>query len=344
MEMQAVIFKDIGEFEVTTRPVPKIESEHDILCKVLCASICGTDLHILADPPEYDGTKGIVLGHEFVGEVVEVGSKVSGFEPGDHLIADNNLQCGVCPACREGNSNVCQNVRSMGIDIDGMFAQYVVVPESNVVKINRETPLDLAIFAEPLNCVMGGVKKLKVMPGDNVLVLGGGPIGMYFTTLMKKSGAGKVFVSEPSEFRADYAIKSGADRVIDPMKEDLKEEIMKETKGLGVDIVIEAVGVLINDATACVKAGGQILMFGLNDNATQTVCMSEWVKNGITLMGNFIGHNTLGIVGKMLDSGMVNFDHLITHRYPLSEFGKGLEAMRKGEAFEVILYPFDDIR
>lgn len=342
--MKAVIFKDIGQFEVTERPVPQIEKDNDILIKILAASICGTDMHILADPPEYFAEKGVILGHECVGEVVACGAGVKGFEPGDHLILDNNIQCGVCPSCLEGNANVCEDVKAMGQQIDGVFAQYAVVPESNVVKIKKETPIDTAIFAEPLNCVMGGVKKLKVMPGDNVLILGGGPIGMYFATLMKKEGAGKVFVSEPNAFRAEYALKSGADRVINPIEENLHEEIMKETDGRGCDIVIECVGVLINDAIDNIKPAGQILLFGLNANAKQEICMSNIVRKGVTVYGNFIGNGVLGTVGKMLDAGLVNFDHLITHRLPLEKFGEGVEAMKSGKAFEVVLYPFEEMR
>lgn len=344
MEMQAIIFKKAGEYEVTRRPVPRIQNENQMLVKVLAASICGTDVHILANPPEYEATPGVIIGHEFVGEVVEIGPGVKTFQVGDHLICDNNLQCGVCPACQEGHYNVCPNVTAMGMQVDGVFAQYAVLPEFSAVKISKDVPIDRAIFAEPLNCVMGAVKKLKVLPGDIVTILGGGPIGMYFTSLMKMSGAGKVIVSEVSEFRGEYALKSGADRIINPTKENLEEEILKETDGRGADIVIDAVGVLVNDAVKCVKPAGQVVLFGLNQNARQEVCQSDWTRKGITIYGSFIGCYTLQTVAKALESGKVNFDHLITHRLALDEFGEGLEAMRNGTAFEVILYPWEDIR
>jgi len=341
-QMKAVVFEGAGRYAVTERPVPEIRKTNEMLVKVLAASICGTDVHILHDPPEYDAAPGIILGHEFVGEVVAVGSDCRVFKPGDRLICDNNISCGVCAGCQSGNENVCENVRAMGVDIDGVFAQYAVVPEKQCAKISRDVPIDRAIFAEPLNCVMGGIKKLKIMLGDSVLVLGGGPIGMYYAALCKKCGAGKVFVSEVSELRAGYAKKIGVTRVINPARENLKEVIMQET-GRGVDIVIDAVGTLINDALDCVRPAGQVLLFGLNASRVQEICQSNITRNDVNIIGNFIGSNTLISVAKMLDSGLVDFSSIITHRLPLEEFGTGLEAMRDGTALEVVLYPWDDI-
>ena len=145
-EMQAVVYQGPGEYAIEKRPVPEIKSENGMLVKILAASICGTDVHILADPPEYEAVPGIILGHEFVGEVVEVGKKVKVFQPGDHLICDNNLPCGACPACQEGNYNVCENVEAMGVQIDGVFCEYAVIPEISAVKINKDLALDKSIF------------------------------------------------------------------------------------------------------------------------------------------------------------------------------------------------------
>lgn len=341
-KQNAIIYAGPGKWELVEKPVPTVQNADDVLIKILAASICGTDLHILADPPEYPAVEGVTIGHEIVGEVVEVGPGVCSLKAGDRIIMDNNLACGVCDCCRSGNANVCTNMKSMGMEIDGAFAQYCVAPEGNLVRINKDVPIDMAIFAEPLNCVMGGFQKIKIMPGDNVLILGGGPIGMYFTKLCKTAGAGRVYVSEVSEKRSPYLKQSGADVLINPVAQDLAAEIHAENPE-GVDIVIDCVGVLINDALACVKNAGTILLFGLNESAQQSICQSNITRRGITVMGTFIGNNVLSVVAKGLNSGLLDFRHMITHKLPLEDFGEGLDAMRKGEAVEVILYPWGEM-
>lgn len=341
--MNAVVFTEIGKYEYTKRPVPQIKGMSDVKIKILGASICGTDVAILAEPQRVPGVPGIILGHECVGEVVEVGPEVRKLRVGDHIILDNNLPCGVCPACQSGDSNLCTDMRSMGVHIDGVLAQYAVAPEAQMVKIAKELPLDQAIFAEPLNCVMGAVKKLKVMPGDTVLVLGGGPIGLYFATLLGRCGAGKVLVSEVSAFRKEYALRQGAHRVINPQAEDLQREVFAETGGQGADIVVDAVGCLLPDAIRTVKSGGSILLFGQNAAAREEICQNDITARGLTIYGNFIGNHTLQNVANLLSTHTAEFSSMITHRLPLSRFGEGLEAMRQGEALEVVLDPFAEV-
>lgn len=341
--MDAVVFTETGKYEFTKKTEPEITKANEMKVKILAASICGTDVHILGNPPGVVATPGIILGHECVGEVVQIGVGVSSYQVGDRIILDNNLPCGVCPACQTGNSNLCTNMSSMGVHIDGVFAQYAVIPESAAVKISKDMSIDKAIFAEPLNCVMGGMKKLKVMPGDTVLILGGGPIGLYYTSMFKASGAGKVLVSEVSEFRIEHAIKNGADYVINPSKDNLKEKVLSLTNGKGADIVVDAVGVLLPDAIQTVCNGGSILLFGMNAQARQQISQNDITARGITIYGNFIGLNTLKNVANLLENDVVNFESMITHRLNLSEFETGLEAMRKGQALEVVLYPFGEM-
>ena len=338
-EMNAVVFQDIGKWGFEKRPVPSIQKPNDVLVRTDACSICGTDVHVLSDPPGFAGTKGIVLGHECVGEVLETGASVTSLSPGDKVVLIPNIYCGNCHYCRIGWPNLCENEKIMGVTIDGIFAPYFVAPESALTKVPSDMPSDLAVFAEPVNCVMGLFDQVKVLPGETALVLGAGPIGLYSVMLLKRNGARKVIVSEPSSNRAQFALECGADVAVDPTKENLEEVVLRETGGLGADIVVEAVGTLLNDSIRCARRAGKIVVIGLNEHVTEQINESDIMKKGLFIIGNYNGHFSMTPTVNLLAAGLIPVEKMITHRLPLSKFGEGLEAMRNGEGIEVILYP-----
>lgn len=144
-EMQAVIFEKIGTHKLVTMPVPKIREPEELLVKIEAASICGSDLHILADPPGCVALPGTVIGHEMVGEVVEIGGAVTGFRLGDPLVCDPNISCGHCEACRTGYKNMCENLHIHGVDRHGFFSQYACIPESSAIKISPALSLEVIL-------------------------------------------------------------------------------------------------------------------------------------------------------------------------------------------------------
>lgn len=340
-KMQAIYFRGEGEFEYREdAPVPKIQKGNEMFVRVDACSICGTDVNILAVPPRCAATKDIILGHEMTGTILEVGQDVHGYKPGDRIVIDNNITCGYCEECETGHYNTCTNMNSMGVQQDGIFAEYCVVPQSAATRIPADMPVDLAVFCEPVNCCMGGIQKLgNMMPGETVVVLGAGPIGLYYSKLCQLKGAGKVIVSEVSAFRAKYAKDMGADVVINPAKEDMIQRVKDETNGYGAEIVIDTVGSLLGDAIKAVRPSGTILLFGLNAAKTETICQADIVMKNISVLGSYIGHFTFEPTVKLLNSGKVDFRNMITQRLPLSDFGEGLEAMRAGTGLEVVLYP-----
>ncbi len=337
--MKAVILKAVGEYAVVDKPMPVLSDPCDLLIRVEASSICGSDVHICANPPGIPAAPGTTIGHELVGCVVEAGSAAAEFRPGDRLVLDNNVPCGMCYYCKTGRPNLCTQMRTIGVDADGAFAEYAVIPARMAVKIAPELPTETAIFAEPLNCVMGAVDKLRLLPGETVLIQGAGPIGLYFIKLLRLNGAGKILVSEVSPYRADYARRCGADRVIDPSKESLAAVVREETDGLGADAAVDAVGILLPDCIAAVRGGGRILLFGNNSAAQQAICQADITRKELTILGSYVGPHTLPMTVRLLKSGRLELGGLITHRLTLSDFAVGMEAMRRGEAIEVILTP-----
>lgn len=337
--MQAIVFTDVGKTELRTVNKPEIKNPEEVLIKIEAASICGTDVHILSTPPSYPANKDIVLGHEFVGVIEKTGAAVKEFKVGDRVVLDPNVYCGTCFQCQKGNFNMCCNVYVLGITVDGGFAEYCVAPQKMLVKISPELSAEQAIFSEPLTCVVNAVDKIRLLPGETVLILGAASIGLYFIQLLKANGAGKILVSEVSDARADFARRCGATRVINPAKENLAEEVRKETGGYGADVVVEAVGTLMEECVQCARPKGRILLFGMNNERKIPVSQFDIVRKELTVLGNFIGLNTLPATVALLESGLIDFTPMITHRLPLREFDAGLAAMRDGSALEVVLYP-----
>lgn len=336
--MLAAVFRGPGELKLEQMPVPKVAGADEVLLKVLGASICGTDLHILADPPGHPATLGTILGHEYVAEVVEAGTDVHHVRPGDHVVIDANLYCGTCDYCLMGRRNLCTNMSTLGIFRHGGFAAYNVAPAANVYPISRDTPLEQAIFAEPLSCVMNAVEQAHVVPGDSVAIFGAGPIGLLFQLLMKTSGAGKVVMVEPSAPRREVAKKMGANAVIDPTVQDPGAAI-RETTRIGADIVIDAVGSQLAPCIDSARRGGRVILFGSNSNAKPPIQQYWITRHELTICGSYISRHTFPQVVKLLESGRLPLPQLITHDIGLSRIGEGLAALKKGDAIEVILRP-----
>jgi 2-desacetyl-2-hydroxyethyl bacteriochlorophyllide A dehydrogenase len=341
--MNAIVFKGEGKFEYEKVPIPKIERRNEVLVKVEVVSICGTDVNMLKVPQAMPADVGVILGHECVGEIVEAGPDVTAYKVGDRVTMIPNIECGKCYMCRNGHPNLCEDMRVLGETIDGALAQYVVAPENVLAKVKKETPAHLAVIAEPLCCVLGGINKIKFIPGHTAMIIGAGATGMLYLALLKASGASKLLVSEPSAHRRELALKMGATRVIDPTKEDVRQIAMDESEGRGIDVVVDAVGSLMPDAVASTKRGGKVLLFGCDTAAQQKLRQFDIVWRGLTVYGNFIGPYKLFDAVELIESGVINdeLEIMVTHKLPLEEFGKALSDIHAGTGIEVVLYPWE---
>lgn len=336
--MIAAVFEGSGVLSVKDVPVPSIERPDEVLLEVEAASICGTDCQILNVPPGHPATPGAVLGHEYVARVLEPGTAVTHLKPGDRVVIDPNLTCGLCRYCRIGLPNMCENMTTLGIFINGGFAKYNVAPARALHPISNDLATDIAIFAEPMSCVVNGGSKLALRPGENVLILGAGPIGLYYTAYLRAAGAGKIIVAEVKDMRAQKAREMGADIVVNPVEQNLREVILAETT-VGVDAAVDAVGMLLGDALACTRRGGRILLFGMNSNARHELKQYDITREEKQIIGTFIANHTFPPTIKLLESGRLPLDKLVTHRIPLDKISEGMDIMRSGDAIEVIVTP-----
>lgn len=336
--MTAAVFEGDGRLAIKEVPVPEIARGDDVLIKVLAGGVCGTDLHILAVPPGHPANAGVILGHEYTGEVVAVGDDVSSVRPGDRVVVDPNVTCGYCRYCQAGMRHMCANMTTLGIFIDGGFAPFNVAPAGAVYPIDAAVPAHIAVFAEILSCIANGARKVMIQPGESVVVLGAGPAGLLFTQVAKAAGAGTLIVAEMSPFRRRFALESGADVAVDPREVDLKEIVMDHTR-VGADVVIDAVGSLFGAALPLVRRQGKLLLFGMDQTSETPIRQVEITRNEIQVIGSYIADFTFPAAIKMIESGVLPLEKLITHRLPVHQLEVGLDALRNREAIKVVIDP-----
>lgn len=336
--MKAAIFEDIGVLTIKDVPMPLIKKADDVIIKVKLCSICGTDVHILSDPPGYIATPNTILGHELVGTIAQVGEDVTTVKVGDMVVCNPNDYCGNCVYCKNNMPNFCENIKAMGIDVDGGFAEYVRTSERVVYKIREDIDPAIAAFAEPLACLLNGTKKIKVQPGESVTVVGAGTIGLMFIQMMKAAGAYPIIVSEPSQIRRQFALDNGADFVVNPLEKDLPT-FVKEKTGFGSDYTIDVVGSQLPACIDSTRRGGTVLLFGVNGQAIPQVQQSKITQNEIRVQGTWLANATFPKAVEVIESGVLDLKKLVTHILPLSETQKGVDLLSQGEGVEILIDP-----
>ncbi len=334
--MPAAVLAGVGRLELAHRPLPRVERPDDVLLDVEACGICGSDLQILAVPPGHPATVGVVLGHEFVGTVADAGPEVAelGLRLGDRVVVAPNVSCGACVWCRRGLENQCERFTTYGVFVDGGLAPRVRVAASTCHPISAELPAHVAALAEPLSTVVHGARQAAVFPGETTALIGAGPIGLMFATLLRLGGATVVAV-EPSAERAALARELGAADVIDPTREDAAARVREATGGLGADLVVDAVGSQLGAALELVRKGGRILLFGVNLRARTELAQERITRDELTIVGSFVGRNVFPDAIRLLEQGRIDFEPLVTHRIGLEELPAAVEELRAGRAVKV---------
>ncbi len=338
-KMKAAILRDVRDFAMTEKPIPQIEKPDEIIAKVLVASICGTDKSIALNPDSkgYGNMRGRVLGHEFVGQIVDVGPEVKNFKIGDRIVVNPNSYCNVCPACRAGHPNHCQNMELMGLTHQGCFAEYVKTYERLAFPISESVPLRHAVFAEPLSCAMNGFSRLDITPGDTCVVFGMGPIGLMFAQLARRNGA-RVACVEPMPKRAEIAQKLGF-TVFNPFADDVPTIRGKliEMWGRRANYIIDAAGAQLPAAVDLAEYCATILCFASPRVLKADTNLGAIQNKELTIMGSFVIHDSMPKAITVLENNYLDLDPLITHYLPLEQVGQGVEYMISGEGLEIVL-------
>jgi threonine 3-dehydrogenase len=342
--MQAIVKTEAKPgAQLREMPVPEI-GLRDVRVRVQVASVCGTDLHIYRwdrwsqrriHPP-------LIFGHEFCGVVETVGAEVSTVQEGDFVSAEMHLACGRCFQCRTGQRHICQNVRIIGIDEDGCFAEFVKIPESNIWKIDPAVPIDYAAVLDPLGNAVHTVLAGEIA-GLSVAITGCGPIGLFAVAVARACGAGRIFAVEPHPYRLKLAEKMGASLAIDPAKTDPVALVLGETEGVGADVVLEMSGnaSAVRQAFQMLRRGGRISLLGIPSKPLELDLANDIIFKGASVQG-INGRRVFETWYKMqalLKSGALDLAPLITDRIPLSDFERGVELLLSGNASKVLMYP-----
>ncbi|RFU67860.1 L-threonine 3-dehydrogenase [Bacillus sp. V59.32b] len=323
--------------------IPKI-SDEEVLIKVKATSICGTDVHIYTwDEWSQSRVKPpYVFGHEFSGEVMEVGSKVSSVTVGDFVSAETHLVCGTCPQCLTGQYHICKHTQIIGVDTQGCFAEYVAVPAGNLWKNPKEMPYDVASIQEPMGNAVHTVLSGEVV-GKAIAIIGCGPIGIMAVGVAKAAGAAQVIAFDVNDYRLDLAKQMGATTIVNSKKDDPLKTVENLTDGNGVDVVCEMSGhpQAINQGFKMVTNGGRVSILSLPVRPVEINITEDIVFKGINVHG-ITGRQmfkTWQQVSSLLALGQVDVKPMITHHFPLEDFEKGFELMIKGECGKVVLQP-----
>ena len=332
--MKAAIYRGIGILNIEEVPVPDLSNSKEVMIKITECSICGTDVHMMKVPPTFEAKPNTILGHELVGKVVEVGADVTTIKVGDRVVVNPNENCEVCRYCKTGRFNHCLNNKSMGIDTDGGFAEYVKTSEKQVHVVPDCISDDHAVFAEPLACAMNGYSRIKIGLLSKVVVFGCGPIGLIFAMLARKDGA-QVIVVEPNPHRIKIAKELGFD-VCNPFEEKVADFVISKF-GTLADYAIDAAGSQLPAAIDACDCCGTILIFGVNNKIEPPIIPGKIQNKELTIMGSFIAKNTFPAALEVLKSGILDLDPLITHILPLEEVRHGMDLMTSGEGMEIII-------
>jgi threonine 3-dehydrogenase len=320
-------------------PIPET-GPNDLLIKVKKAAICGTDLHIYNWDHWAQETIPVplVVGHEFMGEVVAVGSHVDGFSAGDRVSGEGHITCGHCRNCRAGKRHLCRNTKGIGVNHPGCFADYLVLPAGNAFKLPTAIPDEIASFLDPLGNALHTALSFDLV-GEDVLITGAGPIGCMAVAIAQHAGARNVVITDVNEHRLELARKMGATRVIHPGHVDLKEvmEDLGMTEGFDVGMEMSGHPDAFTQMLEVMNHGGHLALLGIPEDPV-AIDWNQVIFKGLVLKGIYGRemYETWYKMSSLLQSGL-NVAPVLTHRFKRDQFEEGFQVMKSGKCGKVVL-------
>ena len=326
-----------------TVPVPEV-GHGDVLVRVKAASICGTDLHIYGWDRWSQGRlkPPVTLGHEFCGVVERVGDDVTSVHAGEFVSAEMHVSCGHCHQCRLGEAHICPNVRVIGIDQDGAFAEFVRIPATNIWKLDPAIPERYAAILDPLGNAVHTVLA-GAIAGQTALVTGCGPIGLMSIAVAKACGSSTVFATETNAHRREMAKQVGTDVVINPAAENAVKKILDATGGTGVDVLLEMSGVpsAIQQGFKALRAGGRASLLGIPTENVPLDLVNDVIFKGATVQGIYGRrmYQTWVQMTALLKAGRLNLEPLFGEKVGLEKFEDAFAKLQTGMAGKILIYP-----
>jgi 2-desacetyl-2-hydroxyethyl bacteriochlorophyllide A dehydrogenase len=336
--MKAAVMHGAKDIRTESVPDPVLEP-HGVIIKVKACGVCGSDLHVY----KREGQEGTIFGHEFSGDVVEVGSQVTGIEVGTRVTAAGFRPCGKCFWCRQGKGHRCSDMALLGYQFPGAMAEYVHVPFAalgrSVFPLSDELTYEDAASVEPLSISYFSVNRAQPKENESIAVIGLGVIGLYAIQVLKAMGVSKIVASGRRPSRLEAAKACGADIIIDAAKEDAVKAAMEATASMGVNTVVECAGTqaTFDQSVAMTRGGGKIMLVGIYEEALTWDPLPVIAKN-ISLIGCLGGNFPASI--ELLKSGKVSAKPLITHRFSLERAAEAFKAqLQDPGAIKVMIKP-----
>ncbi|MBB1299036.1 L-threonine 3-dehydrogenase [Pseudoalteromonas sp. SR41-7] len=324
---------------MTDAPKPEV-GHNDLLIKIRKTAICGTDVHIYKWDEWASKTipTPMVVGHEYVGEVVDMGQEVRGFQVGDRVSGEGHITCGHCRNCRAGRVHLCRNTTGVGVNREGAFAEYLVIPAFNAFKIPDNISDELASIFDPFGNAVHTALSFDLV-GEDVLITGAGPIGIMAAAVAKHVGARHVVITDVNEYRLDLARKMGASRAVNVASEKL-EDVIKDlgmTEGFDIGLEMSGVPSAFNSMLNNMNHGGKIAMLGIPPS-DMAVDWNQVIFKGLVIKGIYGREmfETWYKMASLIQSGL-DLNPIITHQYSVDDFQAGFDMMISGQSGKVIL-------